>query len=186
MQSELKQDIRERILTLLRNHNEEERKVKSLAISEKLFRLDEFQRAETVLFYASFDGEVNTFEMIQKAHKIGKKIALPTIIQEKKHLIPTVINDVEDDLEEGPFGILQCKSDKGTQIPLEELDLVVVPGVAFDQSNNRLGRGGGYYDRFLEKLPQKTPSVGLAFDFQIVETLHCDKYDLPVSCVITN
>ena len=66
------------------------------------------------------------------------------------------------------------------------IDLVLVPGVAFDRKNNRLGRGAGYYDRFLKDLPT-TPSIGLAFDFQVLDVLpHQPGQDVPVKCVITN
>ncbi|MCK4882323.1 MAG: hypothetical protein KAS92_04810, partial [Candidatus Omnitrophica bacterium] len=76
--------LRERILTLLRNQKEEERLTKSLAIGNKLFQIGEFQKAETILFYASFDGEVETFEMMKEAQKLGKTIGLPGILRDEK------------------------------------------------------------------------------------------------------
>ena len=185
MQRTFKKDIRERILTLLKNQEEEERHKKSSVIQKKLFRLTEFQKARTVLFYASFDGEVDTFEMIKQALKLGKIIALPAILRQPKKLIATTISDLQD-LEEGPHGILQAKSDRQKEIEADELDLAIVPGVAFDRKNNRLGRGGGYYDRFLNALPDHIPTVGLAFDFQIVDSLPTEDHDRAVSNVVTN
>ena len=71
--------------------------------------------------------------------------------------------------------------------PADELDLVVVPGLAFDKRNNRLGRGQGYYDRFLKTLPRGVPTIGLAFDFQIVDTIPQRKeHDVAVDCVLVN
>ena len=70
--------------------------------------------------------------------------------------------------------------------PLDEIDLSIIPGVAFDKKNHRLGRGAGYYDRFLSSLPRKIPSIGLAFDFQIVASFPLQEHDVPVSRVITN
>jgi 5-formyltetrahydrofolate cyclo-ligase len=151
----------------------------------KLLRLPEFQKAKTVLFYASFDGEVETFEMIKQAVQLGKIIALPTVIRQAQKLIATVISNPETDLEKGPHGILQAKPGRTTLEP-DDLDLAIVPGVAFDRNNYRLGRGGGFYDRFLVTLPERIPTIGLAFDFQIVDTLPREDHDKAVSHVLTN
>jgi 5-formyltetrahydrofolate cyclo-ligase len=178
---------RERIITLLRNQKEEERLIKSLAISGKLFQMAEFQKAETVLFYASFDGEVETFEMMKKAQKLGKIIGLPRIEKGEKRIIPASVESLKDDLEIGSYGIKQPKSDPTKTLRADCLDMVIVPGIAFDKHNNRLGRGGGYYDKFLKSLLLSIPTVGLAFDFQIVESLSFqEEHDVKVSCVLTN
>ncbi|MBN1869325.1 MAG: 5-formyltetrahydrofolate cyclo-ligase [Candidatus Omnitrophica bacterium] len=187
MPNSSKKVLRERILTLLRNQKEEERLTKSLAISNKLFQMVEFQKAETILFYASFNGEVETFEMMKKAQKLGKTIGLPGIIKNKKKIVPTAVKSLESDLEIGPYGILQPRRGRGQTLKEDHLDMVIVPGVAFDRKNNRLGRGEGYYDRFLASLAPRTVTVGLAFDFQKVDFLFPQgKHDVPVSCVLTN
>jgi len=179
--------LRERILTLLRNQKEKERLNKSLAIGNKLFQMQEFQKAETILFYASFDGEVETFEMMKRAQKLGKKIGLPKIVENEKKIIPTPVASLEEDLAIGPYGIKQPKTDPAKAWTGDCFDMVIVPGVAFDKKNNRLGRGEGYYDRFLETLPSHIPAVGLAFDFQIVDSLFFkEEHDVPVSCVLAN
>lgn len=179
--------FRERILTLLRKQKEEERLIKSLVIGDKLFKMGEFQRAKTILFYASFDGEVETFEMMREAQKLGKKIGLPGIRKSEKKIVPMVVASLEVDLETGPYGIKQPKIDRANTLEKDRLDMVVVPGVAFDKQNNRLGRGGGYYDRFLGSLPSRVSTVGLAFDFQIVDALPPkEEHDIPMSCVLTN
>jgi len=179
--------LRERILTLLRSQKEKERLNKSLIISDKLFQMQEFKKSETILFYASFDGEVETFEMMKKAQKLGKKIELPRIMESEKKIIPTSVASLEADLEAGPYGIMQSKNDPTKVLPDNSFDMVIVPGVAFDKQNNRLGRGGGYYDRFLETLPSHIPTVGLAFDFQVIDSLSFqNEHDVPVSCVLAN
>ena len=183
----LKKIFRERIIALLSNQKKEERLIKSLAISDKLFQLTKFREAETILFYASFDGEVETFEMMKKAQRLGKIVGLPRIGKGDKNIVPIMVESLEDDLEIGPYGIKQPKSDSTNMLREDCLDLVVVPGIAFDKKNNRLGRGGGYYDRFLASLPAHIPTVGLAFDFQIVEPLPFQEdHDVKVSCILTN
>ena len=182
-----KQIFRERILTLLRNQKEEERLAKSLAIKDKLFQMREFQKAKTILFYASFNGEVKTFEMMSEAQKLGKTIGLPRITEDKRSFVPFAVESLKHDLERGAYGIQQPKPDPAKIINMRSINLVIVPGIAFDHKNNRLGRGGGYYDRFLSELPPNIPVVGLAFDFQIVDDLPSQEvHDKPVSCVLVN
>ena len=185
--AEAKRVLRKKILNLLKSQKEEDRIKKSQAIQKKLFLTPEFQNANIILFYASFDGEVETFDMMKQAQILGKKIALPTIINDQKTMIPCFVEDIEQGLEEGPYGIKQPKRSSRKPVDLKEVDLAVVPGIAFDTHNNRLGRGAGYYDRFLIGLPSKTPAFGLAFDFQIVDALpHHKDRDISVSRVISN
>jgi len=180
-----KKSLREKILTLLRNQKEEERLSKSRVIHDRLFKTPEFQNATTILFYASFDGEVNTFEMINQAKKLGKTIALPRIIQSENILIPMLVNRLDESLEDGPYGTKQPPA-QSQPVQVADLDAVIVPGVAFDRQKNRLGRGGGYYDRFLKTLPN-IPTIGLAFDFQIVDHFPPpEAHDVAVSRVLTN
>ncbi len=186
MLKETKTTIREKTLNLLRNQKEEDRLEKSLVILERFFEVPEFQSSKTILFYASFDGEVETFEMMKRAQKFGKKIALPVIELSGREIRPALVTKLEEDLEEGPYGIKQPRHDRAEFLDLKEIDLCVVPGVAFDKKNHRLGRGKGFYDRFLKNLPRDTPRVGLAFDFQIVDCLPHQDHDIPVSRVITN
>jgi len=183
-----KTELRQKILTLLRKQKEEERLAKSLVILNKLLKRPEFQKALTVLFYAAFDGEVDTFEMMQRAQQLGKKIGLPYIVRKEKRMIPTVVKSIEEDLATGPYGVRQPKeTSKEKTLSTDELDLVIVPGVAFDRHNHRLGRGQGYYDRFLKGLSARTPTIGLAFDFQIVDHLPPkEEHDVPVSCVLVS
>jgi len=183
-----KKIFRNRLLNLLRSQKEEERLKKSSIIREKLFLMPEFQQAHTILFYASFNGEVETFEMMKQAQKLGKKIALPKIIKEQMNITPVLVEDLDKELIEGPFGIKEPKQEcLKRSLEASDVDMVVVPGLAFDKNNNRLGRGGGCYDRFLKIFPSKKPSVGLAFDFQILDSLpHVKGHDIPVSRVIVN
>lgn len=186
MVHETKTVIRKRILKRLRTQKEEDRLRKSLVIRERLFAVPEFQSSKTILFYAAFDGEVETFEMMRQAQKLGKKIALPAINQNEKKIKPALVTRLQEDLEDGPYGIKQPRHDKTEALDLGEIDMAIVPGVAFDKNHHRLGRGQGYYDRFLKDLPKGTPSVGLAFDFQVVDRLPHQEHDIPVSRIITN
>jgi 5-formyltetrahydrofolate cyclo-ligase len=182
----LKEEIRKQILAKAKNLKEEERRSKSLLIKNKLFGLSVFKKAKTIMFYMSKGGEVDTTPMIKEAIERGKKVAVPIILTNERELAVSLISGNENELEIGLFGVKQPKKDKIRPINLENIDLVVVPGLAFDSKNNRLGRGGGYYDRFLKKLPNSAPTVGLAFDFQIVENLPVNSLDVKVQTLLTS
>lgn len=185
--SQAKRILREKFLKLLRNQEEELRLKKSRLIQKKLFSMRRFTEAKTVLFYASFDGEVETREMMEQAKLLGKKILLPAIIKDQKKIIPATVEDFNCDLHVGSHGIQEPKNPLNRAVAVEDIDLIIVPGVAFDKSNNRLGRGRGYYDRFLTDIPARIPTLGLAFDFQLVDQLsHLEKHDIKVSQVIFN
>lgn len=169
----------------LRNHKEEDRAKKSSKIAKKLFLLKEFLKAKTVLFYISFDGEVDTLRMIKDTIRQGKRVAIPVIHKGKKEIFPSLLMDLEAELKIGPYGVLHPKEEYIRPISPEAIDLVVVPGLAFDEAGNRLGRGMGYYDRFLSRLPKDTPTVGLAFDFQVIDDFPpLEPHDLSVSKIL--
>ncbi len=184
MQS-IKTKIRKEILAKLKNQKEEERQRKSLLIKNKLFRLSLFKKAKVVMFYMSKDGEVDTILMIKEAILKGKKIAVPITLTNEKELSVSLISGNDQELEIGPFGIREPKKSNLRPIDFKKIDLVVVPGLAFDRSKNRLGRGGGYYDKFLKKIPETTSTVGLAFDFQILKDLPASFHDVKVKALLS-
>ena len=181
----MKHKIRHNIKEKLKAVSELEKSAKSDIIKGKLFNEEVFKNASVVMFYVSLKDEVNTFNMIDEAIKTGKRVCVPVILKEEKRLIAGEIKDRAMDLERQHFGIYQPKKGHAREVPLHNIDLVVVPGIAFDKDNVRLGRGHGYYDRFLSGLPKGTRTIGLAFDFQVVEHLPKDSHDIPVWKTIT-
>jgi len=179
-----KEQIRKEILRKLNIQAREKALKKSHIIKEKLFSLPEFKKSKFVMLYASKSNEVNTEDIINEALKMGKRVALPRCTSQRG-IVPKEIRNTHTDLEKGIYGIRQPRKYQRNLEP-RKINLVVVPGVAFDKKNRRLGRGKGYYDRFLKKLPRDKISVGLAFDFQIVQNLPEDSHDIPVSKVITD
>ncbi len=176
-----KRQIRSKILFKLKTQKEEDRYRKSRVILEKLLRQKEFIKAKIVMFYIAFDGEVNTQEMIKEAKKLGKIVTVPVCKKNRVTLRPCILDD-NVGLKKGPYGV--CEPQVKRLIRLKDLDLVIVPAVAFDKKGNRLGRGKGCYDRFLKRIPKDTPSIGLAFDFQILPSLPAKQHDVSVNKVI--
>lgn len=181
----MKHKIRKEIRDKIKSYSELEKSQKSGIIKNKLFGEEEFKKANVVMFYVSLKDEVDTLSMIDEAIKAGKRVCVPVILKEEKRLIAGGIKDRKEDLESQHFGIYQPRKGHVREVPLEDIDLIVVPGIAFDRKNVRLGRGHGYYDRFLCALPKKTKTIGLAFDFQVVENLPQDSHDIPVWKIVS-
>jgi 5-formyltetrahydrofolate cyclo-ligase len=174
--------LRTHYLKLLKEQSQEDVSRKSRLIAEQLWQLPAIQNAQSILFYASMPGEVDTLAMIEKAIFSGKRVALPIVEQNQRKLIPTLILSMED-VHTGPYGIAE-PSDPHQAIALKDLDAVIVPGLAFDRLHHRLGRGAGYYDRFLSTLPKFVTTVGLAFDFQLTESLPTEAHDMRLQQII--
>ena len=176
--------LRQRLLRRLRSQPQRARQAKSRTIGRRLRRLKVYQRATTLLCYVAFDGEVETLPILRQALADGKRVAVPAIVPPGKRLLAVEIEDPDRDLGPGHFGIPHPRVTT-RRVPLKKLDLVLVPGVAFDRLGRRLGRGGGYFDRFLARLPGSTRRVGLAFGFQLAKELPVESHDLPVCAVVS-
>jgi 5-formyltetrahydrofolate cyclo-ligase len=181
-----KQELRKRILDIIKTQKEEDAFRKSRVILDKFLALPVFVTAQTILFYASFQGEVDTFAIMDKAIELKKRVVLPIVRIETAEIIPMLIRSTSD-LQRGTFGIPEPAFSPDRLVDVRALDLVVVPGVAFDRQNFRLGRGVGFYDRFLSRLPATTHTLGLAYDFQVVDAIPgLAPHDRPVTQVLTN
>ena len=178
-----KGSLRTYYLKLLKEQNKEERLRKSRLIAEQFWKLPDIQKARNILFFASMPGEVDTLAMIEKAIFLGKRVALPIVEQNQRKLIPTLISSMED-VHKKKHGIAEPQYDPDKTIALKDLDAVIVPGLAFDKQHHRLGRGKGYYDRFLNTLPKTVSIVGLAFDFQLTESLPTEAHDMRLQQII--
>jgi len=165
---EKKDAIRRDMLSRLKSQPPGDRNTKSLRIKELALRSPFFMKAEVILFYAATSFEVDTRPLILEGIKMGKRAALPVTDTSRKKLVPVVIDNMES-LAKSSLGIMEPAREEEKILSPESLDLIVVPGIAFDKSGNRLGRGAGYYDRFLADLPANTVKVGLAFDFQMID-----------------
>jgi 5-formyltetrahydrofolate cyclo-ligase len=174
-----KQKIRTTILSKLKTQKKEDRNKKTNIILRKLLRIKAFKRAKRVMFYISLKGEVDTTEMIKEAQKLGKMILVPVCLN---RTIIACILDEKARLQRGPYGVWEPVVKKS--VPARDVGLVIVPGLAFDKKGNRLGRGKGYYDRFLSKIPSDVSTIGLAFDFQILPSVPATSTDISVQKVI--
>jgi len=131
------------------------------------------------------DGEVETEQMIRDFLEIGKKILIPITDKPHRRLIFSELRDYDAELTLGTFNIQEPKREYRRIIPPNQTALVTVPGIVFDLRGYRLGYGFGYYDRFLSSLNVETPTIGLAFEFQIENKVPIENHDIPVHRIIT-
>ena len=129
--------------------------------------------------------EVNTQPMIEEALKMGKKVLVPLADLENKELKLYEIRDMAVDLAPGTLDILEPRREKTRPADAKEADCVIVPGLAFGATGERLGRGAGFYDRFLSKLSAGTPKIALAFSFQVLPQIPQETHDHVVDFVLT-
>jgi 5-formyltetrahydrofolate cyclo-ligase len=152
----------------------------SRKIGDRIRQLSVYQEASSILVYFSHRNEVSLYPLIEDAWKQGKQVSLPSM--EQNTIVPRLFTSPAE-LELGSFRILEpnatCEKVKKSQI-----DVVLVPGVAFDQKRYRLGFGKGHYDRFFATLPAVF-KCGIAYDEQIVEAIDVENHDIPMDILIT-
>ena len=153
---------------------------KSHEICRRILASEEYRRADSVLVYIATQGEVTLEEVIRDAWEQGKTVASPRV--EGKTMSFYRITSFED-LEEGNFHVREPRKECEAFTP-EENTLFLVPGVAYDESRRRVGYGGGFYDRFLEKYPWLS-TVGIGYEFQVLPEVPCEATDIPMNKILT-
>ncbi len=179
-----KKEIRAGLLLKRKALSPEECRLKSGEIAKRFLVSSEFKAAQTIHFYLSTAVEVQTGEMIQEALRIKKRVVVPLVQPETNSLTLSELVDFHpSQLQPGPYGISEPRLEHQRKVDPKGVDLWVVPGVGFDEIGNRLGLGGGYYDRLLSAAKGK--KVGLAFEFQVVDRLPIEETDHPVDLIMT-
>jgi 5-formyltetrahydrofolate cyclo-ligase len=179
----MKKEIRSTILKKRNSMLFSEVLEKSKRIKEQVFHMGEFKDAKAILFYVSYDNEVYTHEMIKKCLEIKKQVVVPKIdMNNRTMLCSSLIR--WDDLVTGAYNILEPRQECLKEVFLESIDLIVIPGIAFDCQGNRIGHGMGYYDRLLKK-KITAHRLGLAFEFQIADIIPSEKHDVKVNKIVT-
>ncbi|HIJ50705.1 MAG TPA: 5-formyltetrahydrofolate cyclo-ligase [Nitrospinae bacterium] len=155
----------------------------SREIEENLFSCEDFLIRDSVLYYLSFGKEVHTDAMIARSLKLGIKVFVPRVVEAENKLEICEIKSLETDFHINGFGIREPSG--VTAASPTKIDAIVTPGLAFDSSGGRIGFGGGYYDRLFMELPVNSLRLGVAYDFQIMGSLHQDVWDKKVQKVFT-
>ncbi len=165
--------------------SKEEHSEKSAAIMERLFGFANFLEARIVLFYMSYSSEVDTGPMVRKALELEKIVALPLVDSKKKEIVPFRIENLDRDIRARYRGIREPIPQRCKQIPVQYINLAIIPGVAFDERGGRIGHGIGVYDRFIPRLDITTRKVALAFECQMVPQIPMEPHDRYTDIIIT-
>ena len=157
----------------------------SASIARQLFATDLWQQSSTVMLYLSFQNEVATEAIYQRGWQDGKTMLLPICAPESGLMEMSVITSF-DQLEPNRYGIGELPEHLQQIIAPEQIDVCLIPGIAFDHAGTRLGFGAGYYDRYLPRVNPSAKRIALAYECQMhSETLPRDAYDLPMQYILT-
>ncbi|MDX7986562.1 5-formyltetrahydrofolate cyclo-ligase [Xenorhabdus sp. 12] len=182
----LRKSIRKNVRQLRQNLSPEQQLQFAQQVAESALTHPKIQQADKIAVYLSFDGELDTSPLIQQLWRQNKQVYLPIIHPFSQHHLLFLRYSPESPLVRNRFNIEEPLLDVRHVLPVSELDIMFIPLVAFDSKGQRLGMGGGFYDRTLAKWQeQKFYPIGLAHDVQLVETLPSEKWDIPLPEIIT-
>ena len=182
--SSYKEKLRKKIQNRRDNLQVRYRKERSKIIAEKFFNTVYYINSNNILIYYPFRSEVDVTIIIKKALKNKKNIILPRI--DKHNLNLFYVNDLKKQLEKGTYGIMEPAIGLCRPTDISDIDLAVVPGLGFDKKLNRLGYGGGFYDKLLMHIPEGVKKIALCFDIQVINNIPASENDIKVDCIITD
>ena len=157
----------------------------SRAIEDRLFANKEFSACQNVLFFLSFGNEVRTDEIIMRSLNDRNKVYVPRLIKRERRIELCEITDMDQEFELGSYDIRELSRKNSKVVSPANVDAVIAPGLAFDRSGARIGYGGGYFDWLFKQLPEGALRLGVAYDFQVVDSIPQDSWDEKVQTIIT-
>lgn len=158
----------------------------SSQVGSRLLELPEIGTSRIISTYLHTGSEVRTRRIVEWALSKGKRVIIPISDRANKQLAFSEILDPERELGKGTYGILEPKEEFRRPVPLEQADVVLVPGVAWDPSGYRIGYGVGYYDRSINRLRRPVTKIGLSFEFQLVPRIPRTQFDRCVNKLVTD
>ena len=157
----------------------------SRAVEERLFASKGFSVCKNIMFFLSFGNEVRTDEMITRSLKERKQVYVPRLITRERRMEVCEITDMDQEFELGSYDIREPSRRNSKVVSPSIIDAVIAPGLAFDRSGGRIGYGGGYFDWLFKQLPGEALRLGVAYEFQIVDSIPQDFWDERVQSIIT-
>jgi 5-formyltetrahydrofolate cyclo-ligase len=180
-----KSQIREEIAEKFAELSAKEIAEKTEAIENRLFDFANFLESKIALLYINNKHEVLSENIIKRAFIYNKIVVLPAFNAENFEMELKKVDDIEKDLVPGPRDILQPDESRCKDVPIEKIDIAIIPAVALDEKGGRIGSGKGYYDRLIPRLAITTRKVALAFEAQIVPQVPIESHDRHVDIIIT-
>ena len=182
---EKKQEIRNEITAFFSSLADDVLAANTRVIENRLFEFANFLESKIVLLYVNAENEVATENIIKRAYEFNKIVVLPAFDPAKATMKLMKVDNPQKDLITGPRGILEPDPVRCKRVPLDCIDIAIVPGVAMDEKGGRIGSGDGYYDRIIPDLPLTTRKVGLVFEGQLTPQVPMESHDKHVDIIIT-
>lgn len=184
--SAAKIQIRADIANTISALSESEIHEKTSSIENRLFEFANFLESKIALLYVNSNLEVQTKSIIQKTYSYNKIVVLPAFDPESFNMKLMKVDSSERELIPGPRGVLEPDASKCKVVPMDRIDIAIIPGLAFDEKGGRIGSGTGYYDRLIPRLAITTRKVALAFEEQLVVQVPMESHDKHVDIIITD
>ena len=181
-----KSQIRTDVAAALAALTDEQVAEKTSAIEKRLFDFANFLEAKVALLYVNNDNEVATPSILKRTHAYNKIIVLPAFNTETYGMALMKVDALEKDLTPGPRGVLEPNPERCKDVPIERIDIAIIPAVALDEKGGRIGSGEGYYDRLIPELSITTRKVALAFEEQIIPQVPIESHDKHIDIIITD
>ncbi len=179
---QIREDIANTVSALSKNEINE----RTTAIQDRLFEFANFLESKIALLYVSQNLEVPTNRIIKKSYAYNKIVVLPAFDPDSYKMTLMKVDSTEQELIPGPRGILEPDASKCKAVPMDRIDIAIIPGLAFDEKGGRIGSGTGYYDRLIPRLAITTRKVALTFEEQIVPQIPMESHDKYVDIIITD
>ena len=166
--------------------SEDELAAKQSAIESNLLTFANFLESQLALLYINRSSEIATEKIIRTSLDVGKGIALPAYSESKHTMTLLRVNDYDEDLIKAESGVLEPNPATCKKVPLDIIDIALIPGLAFDEKGGRVGFGEGFYNKLITKLPETTRKISIAYEEQIVDAIQMDSRKYNVDIIITD
>ena len=181
-----KQEIRSQVEEKLDALSKKEIMAKYGSIEEQLFDFANFREAEVMLLYINHPHEMDTRNILKRCSEATKNIVLPLFRSETNGTKLYKVTNIDTDLRPGPFNILEPDPDRCKPVPIDDIDIAIIPGIAFDEKGGRLGIGSGRYDRIMSRLPITARKIACALEDQMTQQVPMESHDKYVDIIITD
>jgi 5-formyltetrahydrofolate cyclo-ligase len=181
-----KDQIRKEVEKIVSAVSEKIRRDKAQSIEKRLFEFANFLEARIALFYVAGDGEVPTQSILKRSYLYNKIVVLPSFDRERLRMTTFKVDNPDKDLVLGGRGVQEPDPARCKPVPIQRIDIAIIPGLAFDEKGARVGTGLGFYDRFIPELPSTTRKVALAFEEQLIPQAPTEPHDKHVDIIITD
>lgn len=179
-----KKNIREEIIDKRNNLILDIKQNYDSLIFEEIINSEIYKKSKKIFTYISFGSEVDTIKLINYSFSNNKEVYVPKTNKQTKDMIALKIHNFNN-MSVDKWGIIEPKSVDKANIGTD-FDLIIMPGIAFDKQGNRIGYGGGYYDKYISKLNNASNLLALAYDFQIIQDIESESHDIKVDFILTN